>query len=474
MNRFRFFFPLLLVFLYLLPISIQAQTQVPTPDPASTDASIPQLHIVQEGETLTVIAEMYAVTVEELLAVNNLANADVLAVGQSLVIPGGEGAAVAATYTVEVGDTLAQIAAVFNTTPLEVLQTNRIVNTHYTPVAGQTLSIVSRTGSTLPQPVTGTPHLVVPGESLLTVAALYNLSPTALAAANGLSFPAYLYPGQRLRIPGEQGYHFLPGEWIDVAVRPLPIEQGSTVSIYVENLLDGRPSGQFASQPLRFEPHQEGHVALVGLDAFTAPGLHALRLEGSGSQPWRTFYQDLRVESSNFVTQPITVTQELSGLLDPQLRQDEDAFLAPIFNQYTETKQWQGLFQMPLAESFVSAGYGGGRSYNGGPVEIFHTGVDFAGAVGTPIFAPANGTVVFSDLLELRGLTVIVNHGWGVMTAYFHLSELFVAVGDEVMTGQTIASLGSTGLSTGPHLHWDLRIMNAPVNPLVWTEQEFP
>jgi murein DD-endopeptidase MepM/ murein hydrolase activator NlpD len=129
---------------------------------------------------------------------------------------------------------------------------------------------------------------------------------------------------------------------------------------------------------------------------------------------------------------------------------------------------------MPLAEPFVSAGYGGGRSYNGGPVEIFHTGVDFAGAVGTPIFAPANGTVVFSDLLKLRGLTVIVNHGWGVMTAYFHLSELFVAVGDEVMTGQTIASLGSTGLSTGPHLHWDLRIMNAPVNPLVWTEQEFP
>ena len=430
--------------------------------------------MVQEGETLTVIAETYGVTVEELLAVNNLANADVLAVGQSLVIPGGEGTAVAAVYTVTPGDTLAQIAAVFNTTPLDVLQGNRIINAHYVPVVGQTLSVISRTGSTQPQPVTGMPHVVTQGESLLTVAALYNLSPAALAAANDLPFPVYLYPGQRLRIPGEPAYHFLPGEWVDVTVRPLPIGQGSTVSIYVENLLDGRPSGQFAGQPLRFESHQEGHVALVGLDAFTEPGLHPLRLEGSGSQPWWPFDQELRVDSSNFGTQPITVTQELSGLLDPQLRQDEDAFLAPIFGQYSETKQWQGPFQMPVAEPFVTAGYGAGRSYNDGPVEIFHTGVDFAGAVGTPVLAPANGTVVFSDMLELRGFTVIIDHGWGVMTAYFHLSELFVAMGDEIVTGQTIGSLGSTGLSTGPHLHWDLRIMNTPVNPLTWTEQEFP
>lgn len=465
---------LLIVLACLIPRSTEAQTQQPTPDPHSTGGAIPQLHTVQEGENLTVIAEMYGVTVEEILAVNNLANGDVLAVGQSLIIPGGEGEAVAATYAVGAGDTLAEVAAIFNTTLPDLLQTNRIINAHYVPVVGQTLSVVSRTGSVLPQPVTGTPHVVARGESLLSVAARYNISPIMLAAANELSFPHYLYPGQRLRIPGETPYHFLPGEWLNVDVRPLPLSQGATASVYVENLLAGRPAGQLAGQPLRFEAYQDGYVALVGFDAFTAPGIQTLSLEGSGSRPWRPFYQDLRIDSSNFVTQQITVTQELSGLLDPRLRQDEDAFLAPIFSQHSEMKRWEGLFQIPVAEPFVTAGYGGGRSYNGGPVEIFHSGVDFAGAVGTPVLAPANGVVVFSGPLELRGFTVIIDHGWGVMTGYFHLSEIFVTQGDEVVTGQALGSLGSSGLSTGPHLHWDLRIMNVPVNPLVWTEQEFP
>ena len=122
----------------------------------------------------------------------------------------------------------------------------------------------------------------------------------------------------------------------------------------------------------------------------------------------------------------------------------------------------------------MTAGYGDGRSYNGGPVEIYHTGVDFSGAVGTPILAPANGTIVFTGPLELRGNAVIIDHGLGVMSAYFHLSEIFVADGDTVTAGEAIGAGGSTGLSTGPHLHWDLRIMDVPVNGLQWTEIAFP
>jgi murein DD-endopeptidase MepM/ murein hydrolase activator NlpD len=60
------------------------------------------------------------------------------------------------------------------------------------------------------------------------------------------------------------------------------------------------------------------------------------------------------------------------------------------------------------------------------------------------------------------------------MTAYFHLSEIFVTPGQQVSTAQPIAAGGSTGLSTGPHLHWDVRVNNVPVNGLQWTEQTFP
>jgi murein DD-endopeptidase MepM/ murein hydrolase activator NlpD len=107
-------------------------------------------------------------------------------------------------------------------------------------------------------------------------------------------------------------------------------------------------------------------------------------------------------------------------------------------------------------------------------VDIYHTGVDFSGGVGTPILAPAPGKVVFAGALELRGNTVVLDHGLGVMTAYFHLSEIFVTPGQQVSTAQPIAAGGSTGLSTGPHLHWDVRVNNVPVNGLQWTEQTFP
>jgi len=69
---------------------------------------------------------------------------------------------------------------------------------------------------------------------------------------------------------------------------------------------------------------------------------------------------------------------------------------------------------------------------------------------------------------------VIIDHGRGVMTAYFHLSERLAMVGDVMTKGQIIALVGSTGLSSGPHLHWDLRILGVPVNGLQWTTTAFP
>lgn len=474
MSRLHTAWLCLLILCCLVPLRALAQSEEPTPLPPEPESTIPQIHVVEEGENLTYIAGLYGVTVEALMTVNNLTETSVLSIGQSLTIPGGQGEAVAIIYTVQPGDTLADIAAAFNTTTIDLAHTNRLIDPHYNLAVGQSLSLVSRTGSDQPQPVMGTPHVVAQGESLLLLAARYNLSAVALAAANDLSPYAYLYAGQRLRIPSDRTYRHLPGEWVDVRVRPLPIIAGSTVSIYTENLLDGLPTGFFAGQSLRFEPQGDGYVALVGLDAFTPPGRYSLELAGSGSRPWRPFAQEIPVEAGVYGTQYITVTAELSALLDPQLRRDEDAFLNTIYTRFTEPQQWEGLFQFPVTNTVVTAGYGDGRSYNSGPIEIFHTGVDFAGTTGTPILAPANGTVVYTGTLQLRGDTLILDHGLGVMTAYFHLSDILVNMGDYVTAGQVVAAGGSTGLSTGPHLHWDLRVMGVAVNPLQWTTEPFP
>ncbi|MCB9420889.1 MAG: LysM peptidoglycan-binding domain-containing protein [Ardenticatenaceae bacterium] len=450
-------------------LPLQAQEN-PTPELSP----IPFIHTVQEGENLTFIATNFGLTIEELQAANNLTPDDLLFVGQELIIPGREGSEVAAFYTIQAGDTLAGIAAQFNTTVTAVAQSNNLITPNPALVVGDILAVTSRTGSAAPRPVTGTPHVVAANEGWLSIAARYRLTPAQLATNNQQLTTDYLLPGQRLRIPSQTKYRDLPGEWIDMQIRPLPIIQGFTTSIYVANLLDGLPSGQFAGQPLRFTPYENGYVALVGLDAFAATGLQTLELMGSGSRPWTPFRQNLRVQSGGYGQQLITIPDEISYLLAPEIRASEDAILGTIYSQFSETQQWEGLFTLPVTNTIVTAGYGDSRSYNGGPFEIFHTGVDVGGGIGTPILAPANGTVVFTDTMELHGNIVVIDHGLGVMSAYFHLSEFFVKVGDVVTAGQPVGAGGNTGLSSGPHLHWELRVNNVAVDGRQWTQIPFP
>ena len=444
-----------------------------TPDPAAPP--VPRVHVVVEGENLTTIAADYGVTVEDILAINNLANGDLLQLGQELIIPGGTGEAIATVYTIGAGDTLSEVAAIFNTTLADVVATNRLVAADLPLIIGQTVPVVSRTGSATPRPATGRPYLVATGDTLLTVAAAHNLTPAALASANGLTSPT-LFPGQRLRIPDETAvYRHLPEGWLDVRVSPANPGQGATVAISVANLLPGTPAGRLGEQALHFAPAADGYVALVGLDAFAEPGLYDLEISGGDERGlWQPLRARLPVTATAYDTQYITVGEALDGLLDPAVRATEDAFLHDIFAVFDETQHWEGVFTYPVTTTVISAGYGGRRSYNDGPIEIYHTGLDIAAPQGETVSAPAAGVVAFSDVVELRGGIIIVDHGRGVMTGYYHLSERLVNAGDAVAAGQPLGRVGSTGLSSGPHLHWDLRVMGVPVDPLPWIERTFP
>lgn len=454
------------------PDATPPATEIPDPEDAE-DGGAPLVHVVQDGENLTSIATLYDVSVQDLMLVNGLGEEDLIFPGDELIIPGAEGEMVAATYTVEVGDSLAGVAEAFNTTVAEIAAANRLVNP-YTLYAGQVLGLVSGTGSASGNLPTGTLHVVQAGETLLTVAARHGVAPETIAEMNGLAAPARLFSGMRLRLPGDEPFQFLPGAWETLQVNPVPLMQGQTMSVYVEHALEGSPEGEFAGQTLRFAPHEEGFVALVGVDAFTEPGRYRLQLAGEGQQSWWPFTQQVQVTSANFPTQTIEVSEELAPLLAPEVRAEEDAFLSTIYSEYSPEKMWDGLFQEPVTDTVVTAGYGGARSYNGGPFEIFHTGVDFGGSVGTPIAAPAAGTVVYSGTLELRGGTLLIDHGLGVYSGYYHLSEILVEVGQRVEAGEIVAHGGSTGLSTGPHLHWELRVLDVAVNGLEWTERLFP
>jgi len=474
--------PLLTVFLLLgllwvrvRAVSAQTETDTGEATPAAESTpERPQVHVIQQGETLFSIATLYGTTVEALQLVNNITDAGLIFAGQELIIPGAVGESVYTTHAVQFGDTLADLALAFATTPEEIANANRLVRAD-SLYAGQALAVISYSGSPVPVPLTGSPHIVQPGDTLLGIAAEYGTSAVELAQENGLVYPARVFPGMRLRVPGASPFHSWPAGLQTIRVHPVPWTQGDTVSIYLETESDTAPLGRLGDQTLQFAPHDAGFAALVGIDAFTEPGLYTLQIETADAAGERQlFEQPVAVRSAGFLTQTITLPETMSALLDPQVRAREDAFLAPFFEQFTPTRYWEGLWQRPVSTTVVTAGYGGARSYNGGPFDIYHTGIDFGGTTGTQIVAPANGIVVFSGPLQLRGNSVLIDHGLGVVTGYYHLDQITVAVGDAVVPGQVIGYGGSTGLSTGPHLHWDVRVRNVPVNGDQWLREPFP
>ena len=125
---------------------------------------------------------------------------------------------------------------------------------------------------------------------------------------------------------------------------------------------------------------------------------------------------------------------------------------------------WSLPFLRPRA-SAVTSRFGSGRMFNG-TVTSRHLGVDFRGAVGAPVSAANRGVVAMVGDFFLAGAVVYIDHGGGLVTSYFHLSETIVAAGDTVERGQQIGSVGESGRVTGPHLHWSARYGTLTVNPL--------
>jgi murein DD-endopeptidase MepM/ murein hydrolase activator NlpD len=118
----------------------------------------------------------------------------------------------------------------------------------------------------------------------------------------------------------------------------------------------------------------------------------------------------------------------------------------------------------PLSQGFVGSGYGMRNDPFTGQLSM-HTGVDFAAPTGTPIFAAAGGVVVAAEPNTAFGNMVEVDHGKGLSTMYAHTSRMLVKPGDIVRKGQKIAEVGTTGRSTGPHLHFEVHVNGAPTNP---------
>jgi len=189
-----------------------------------------------------------------------------------------------------------------------------------------------------------------------------------------------------------------------------------------------------------------------------------------GEQAWATV--SLEVVAGSFDVEQITVPPGQESLLDPEILSREWATLLGITSGVTYQRYWREPFTLP-AQGWLSSHYGTRRSYNGGPAVEPHQGTDIAAPAGAPVVA-ANSGFAYVRSWHVRGNAVLIDHGLGLWSGYYHLAEIAIVDAQYVNQGQVIGWLGATGLATGPHLHWDMVLQGVHTSPLAWTKVTAP
>ncbi|QPC81134.1 LysM peptidoglycan-binding domain-containing protein [Phototrophicus methaneseepsis] len=439
--------------------------------PTLADPTIPQTHVVQAGETLATIAELYNMDWQTLLEINGLSNADRIYPGQVIaLIPEALPSPTPTDAPTE--------------TPTDVIPAESPTDATVSVPDGSTENIEEEPSlgiiSTPERPVTvGAPflHTVQAGETLFRIATSYGLTVNDLVTANDIADPTRIYSGQQLIIPNldmPDAAYDLPDPITNLQIRPLIFKEGETGSITIVTSTATTITGTFLGADLKIVSQENGtlHQAVVGIPMYTIAGIYPVELYLTGAQT-TSYTFNIRVLSGAYGAINITLSDALAPLYDPMVDETELNLLYGITSQFTDQRRYGDSLSLPAAAA-MNAGFGSSRSINGGGYDRYHTGADFATPPGTSVLAAAPGRVVLADTLNIRGNAVIIDHGWGVYTLYAHMTQLGVSLGDEVVTGQYLGASGSTGRSTGPHLHWEVWIHGIPVNPLQWLQTTFP
>ena len=222
-------------------------------------------------------------------------------------------------------------------------------------------------------------------------------------------------------------------------------------------------TGKFDGKEIPFFPMGEKkYGAFFGVNHDLKPGKVPFVLqagEAKGSL-------ELKVRKGGFKSEKLKVAAKLVNPPESEGERivAEQKEIGRIYRALMREKLWQGAFKLPI-DSPITSPFGTRRMYNG-QQRNYHPGLDLKAAVGTPILAPAKAKVVLARDLYFTGGTVALDHGYGLITLYAHMSEIKVKPGDSVETGHELGLSGATGRVSGPHLHWQAVIHGVKVNPL--------
>ena len=225
-------------------------------------------------------------------------------------------------------------------------------------------------------------------------------------------------------------------------------------------------AGEAAGEPIHFQHSDSGFKALVGVPVDIGDSLPVSVFLQLGDRT-DTVHTSIPVRKGGYPSEVLAVP--------PAFVRPDSASAARIRAELARSREvsrrsqerpriWRGPFRVPRA-SRITSPFGTARVYNG-ELQGRHLGTDFAGAIGAPVRAAGRGVVAMVADFYLAGRAIYIDHGAGVVTAYFHLSRADVSEGDTVVAGQRIGAVGQSGRVTGPHLHWVARYGAISVDPM--------
>jgi len=266
-----------------------------------------------------------------------------------------------------------------------------------------------------------------------------------------------------------------------VRFNPPRVAEGHTTTVMVGATAGVSVTGKYEGRDLLFQQDAARGIAwaLIGTEPLGDTGSHVVTIHlQNGDGGSRTVVRNLQTDPYPFPSEVLTFDQDTAALLDPVLTGQEKDILNNIFSKRTPEQYWQGAFRMPLDGTIrITSYFATRRCYQcaqGSSPTTYHGGMDMGTPEGSQVHAPADGVVVFSGKLIVRGNAVIIDHGLGVYSLFAHNSKLIATVGQKVKQGDVVSLSGNTGLSNGPHLHWELHVNGPPVEPREWVNRVLP
>lgn len=247
---------------------------------------------------------------------------------------------------------------------------------------------------------------------------------------------------------------------------------GNFLSIKAENFNTNQKvtiNAPFYQKEVHFFPYHDYYMAIIPIDGALSPSNSPFSLITKEKTILDSVQHDynLSIKNKEFPIQHLQVKEETLSIINTEnvLSDRKKIAHATGLENSSITPLWKDSFIQPVKKATLTTGYYSIRYTNDNPTPRRHKGIDLAAPLGTDIMASNNGKVVLAEELYLTGNTIIIDHGVGLYSKYAHLNSMNVSVGDNVTKGEIIAAMGTTGFSTGSHLHFEFVYDGLSLNP---------